>query len=105
LGYAFDFEWSNRTLFNMAYARTNSFFANSELAAKGNPSKEELALLSPLRKQVPAAVFGAVWQPPRTDGSGNARGNLLKAQQLLASAGWTMRNGKLVDKQRPTFRF
>jgi microcin C transport system substrate-binding protein len=105
LGYAFDFEWSNRTLFNMAYARTNSFFANSELAAKGNPSKEELALLSPLRKQVPAAVFGAVWQPPKTDGSGNARGNLLKAQQLLASAGWTMRNGKLVDKQGQPFAF
>lgn len=105
LGYAFDFEWSNRTLFNMAYVRTNSYFSNSELAAKGAPGKDELALLSPLRKQLPVAVFGPVWQPPRTDGSGNARGNLLKAQQLLASAGWTMRNGKLVDQQGQPLAF
>jgi microcin C transport system substrate-binding protein len=105
LGYAFDFEWSNRTLFNMAYTRTNSFFSNSELAAKGSPSKEELVLLSPWRKQLPAAVFSSLWQPPRTDGSGNARHNLLKAQQLLASAGWTMRNGKLVNKQGQPFTF
>lgn len=105
LGYAFDFEWSNRTLFNLAYVRTNSYFSNSELAAKGSPGKEELAVLSPLRKQLPATVFGPVWQPPRTDGSGNARANLLKAQQLLASAGWTMRNGKLIDKQGQPLAF
>lgn len=105
LGYAFDFEWSNRTLFNMAYVRTGSFFANSELAAQGTPSPAELALLNPYRAQLPASVFGPAWQPPRTDGSGNARANLLKAQQLLASAGWTMQNGKLVNKQNQTLSF
>jgi len=105
LGYAFDFEWSNRTLFNMAYVRTGSFFSNSELAAQGTPSKAELALLSPFRNQLPTSVFGPVWQPPRTDGSGNARANLLKAQQLLASAGWTMRDGKLVNKQNQPLSF
>lgn len=105
LGYAFDFEWSNRTLFNMAYVRTGSYFSNSELAASGTPSKEELALLTPFRNQLPPSVFGPVWQPPRTDGSGNARSNLLKAQQLLASAGWTMRDGKLVNKQNQPLSF
>lgn len=105
LGYAFDFEWSNRTLFNMAYVRTGSFFSNSELAAQGVPSKAEVALLAPFRNQLPASVFGPFMPPPRTDGSGNARANLLKAQQLLASAGWSMRDGKLVNKQNQTLSF
>lgn len=105
LGYAFDFEWSNRTLFNMAYVRTGSYFSNSELGAQGTPSKTELALLSPFHNQLPASVFGPAWQPPRTDGSGNTRANLLKAQKLLADAGWTMRDGKLVNKQNQPFSF
>jgi microcin C transport system substrate-binding protein len=105
LGYAFDFEWSNRTLFNMAYVRTGSYFSNTELAAAGRPGKEELALLTPWQKQLPASVFGPVWLPPRTDGSGNARHNLLKAQQLLANAGWTMHNGKLIDKNGQSLAF
>ena len=37
LGLAFDFEWSNRNLFFDQYTRTQSYFDNSELAAKGLP--------------------------------------------------------------------
>src|SRR5690606_34948373 len=33
LGLLFDFEWSNKSLFNGAYSRTRSYFDNSELAA------------------------------------------------------------------------
>ncbi|MFN3587391.1 MAG: extracellular solute-binding protein, partial [Moraxellaceae bacterium] len=105
LGLAFDFEWSNRNLFNMAYTRTASYFSNSELGATGAPSAAELALLEPLRKDLPAAVFGPVQAPPKTDGSGNARAQLLRAQQLLASAGWTVKNGKLVNAQNQPFVF
>ncbi len=105
LGLAFDFEWSNRNLFNMAYIRTGSYFSNSELGASGAPSAAELALLEPLRKDLPATVFGPVQAPPKTDGSGNARAQLLKAQQLLASAGWTMKDGKLVNAQNQPFVF
>ncbi|MDP2227135.1 MAG: extracellular solute-binding protein [Moraxellaceae bacterium] len=105
LGLAFDFEWSNRTLFNMAYTRTDSYFSNSELGAKGSPSAAELTLLEPFRAQLPASVFAAVQPPPKTDGSGNARAQLLKAQQLLASAGWTIKNGKLVNAQNQPMAF
>ena len=45
LSYAFDFEWSNKNLFYGQYKRTNSYFSNSELAAQGLPSQEELQLL------------------------------------------------------------
>jgi hypothetical protein len=54
LAYAFDFEWSNRNLFFGQYTRTRSFFDNSELAARGLPSPEELALLEPSAQGVAA---------------------------------------------------
>lgn len=103
LGYAYDFEWANRTLFYGAYTRTDSYFANSELAARGLPGKEELAILEPFRKQLPASVFGPAVVPPKSDGSGNIRAQLMKAQQLLATAGWQIRNGKLTDKSGRVF--
>ncbi|HEX4870044.1 MAG TPA: extracellular solute-binding protein [Moraxellaceae bacterium] len=105
LGYAYDFEWANKTMFYGAYTRTRSYFDNSELAARGLPTKEELALLEPFRKQLPASVFGPVAEPPKTDGSGNIRANLMQAQQLLAAAGWQVRNGKLTDKSGRVFAF
>jgi microcin C transport system substrate-binding protein len=96
LAYAFDFEWSNKTLFFGQYARTNSYFSNSELAARGLPTAAELALLNPFRGQVPDEVFNEMYQPPITDGSGNIRRNLRTASKLLAEAGWVIRDGKLV---------
>ena len=105
LAYAFDFEWSNKALFNNAYTRSKSYFANSELAATGLPTGAELALLEPYRKQLPASVFTNTYEPPKTDGSGNNRANLMAAQQLLASAGWTVKNGKLTNSKNEEFKF
>ncbi|MBT6284539.1 MAG: ABC transporter substrate-binding protein, partial [Rhodospirillaceae bacterium] len=53
---AFDFEWTNKTLFYSQYARTNSMFENSSLAAKAPPTAEELVLLEPFRGKVPEEV-------------------------------------------------
>lgn len=105
LGYAFDFEWANKTMFYNAYSRVDSYFSNSELAAHGAPSPAERAILEPYRKQLPASVFVAAPIPPKTDGSGNIRANLLKATQLLNAAGWQVRNGKLVNKNNTPFTF
>ncbi|MEN3952346.1 extracellular solute-binding protein [Iodidimonas sp. SYSU 1G8] len=93
LDLAFDFEWTNRAIFYGAYGRTSSIFENSELAAKGMPSAAELRLLEPFRKQVPAAVFGPAYTPPKSDGNGANRDNLRKAALLLREAGFTVRNG------------
>ena len=97
LDLAFDFEWTNRTLFYGLYQRTNSMFENSELAAKDKPSAEELKLLEPLRGKVPPQVFTAPYRSPATDGSGNNRQNLRKAAALLNEAGWTIRDNRRVD--------
>ncbi|HRZ06952.1 MAG TPA: extracellular solute-binding protein, partial [Candidatus Competibacteraceae bacterium] len=83
LAYAFDFEWSNRNLFHDQYRRTRSYFDNSELAARGLPSPEELALLEPLRKELPPEVLTAEYQPPVAQDDGQLRANLRKALELL----------------------
>ena len=49
---------------------------------------KELEILAPYRGRVPEEVFTQVYAPPKTDGSGNVRGNLRDAQRLLRSAGW-----------------
>jgi len=67
------------------------------LAATSLPDGAELALLEPLRDQLPEEVFTTVYEPPATDGSGNVRDNLRKASTLLKAAGWRLVDGKLTD--------
>lgn len=87
IGLAFDFEWANENLFHGLYTRTHSFFENSPMKAEGTPSPAELALLEPLRGDVPAEVFGEAYVPPVTDGSGRNRRQLREAARLLDEAG------------------
>ncbi len=93
--YAFDFEWANKNLFYGQYARSSSYFQNSELAAATLPDAAELALLEPFRAQLPAEVFTSIYKPPVTDGSGENRKNLREAQRLFAEAGWQVKDGVL----------
>ena len=97
LDFAFDFEWTNKNIFYGLYKRTTSMFENSELAAKGPPSKAELALLAPYRDQLPEEVFTKPFAPPTTSGTGGARANLRHALTLLREAGWEVKGGKLVN--------
>ena len=105
LGYAFDFEWTNKHLFYGAYTRTRSYFSNSELAARGVPTQDELKVLEPFRGKVPDEVFTKEYDPPKTDGSGNIRDQLRSAVALLTAAGWTVKNGKLVNAKGEPFEF
>jgi len=100
---AFDFEWTNKTVMYGAYQRTVSIFQNSPLMATGKPSPEEVALLEPFRGQVPDEVFGEPFVPPVTDGSGQDRPLLRKANALLAEAGFSLKNGKRVDPKGDPF--
>lgn len=95
LGLAMDYEWMNRQLFYGAYQRVSGLFGNTDCQASGEPSEQELALLEPWRAQVVPAVFGPMAKPPRTDGDSSLRGNLRRARDLLAAAGWTIQDGVL----------
>ncbi|MBK8176474.1 MAG: ABC transporter substrate-binding protein [Rhodospirillales bacterium] len=97
LGYAFDFEWTNRVLFFDQYKRSSSYFSNSEMASSGLPEGEELRILDAYRGRVPDAVFTQPFTVPTTDGSGWPRENLLKALALLREAGWVVRDQHLVN--------
>ena len=97
MAYAFDFEWSNKHLFYGQYTRTKSFFSNTELAARDLPSKEELALLEPLRGKIPDEVFTKVYEPPSTDGSGNVRRNLRTAARMLKKNGYNVVDNQLIS--------
>jgi microcin C transport system substrate-binding protein len=98
---AFDFEWSNKTLFFDQYTRTRSFFQNSPMEAKGLPGPDELKILEPLRGKIPDEVFTTEYNPPKSDGSGANAENLAKAAQLLDQAGWKLENGRRMKNGQP----
>jgi microcin C transport system substrate-binding protein len=105
LDLALDFQWLNRQLFFNQYRRIDSFFANTDLQAKGLPSPGELALLEPWRAQLDPAVFGPPPKQPDTDAPGSLRANLLQARELLQEAGWTYSDGALRNAKGEPFQF
>ena len=105
LGLALDYEWMNRQMFYNSYQRVQGLFGNTDCQASGLPNQEELTLLEPWRKEVPAATFGTMAVPPRTDGASSLRGNLRQAQALLKQAGWDVRDGALRNAQGRAFEF
>jgi len=99
IGLAHDFNFMSRLLFYGLYKPVNGLFGNTDCAASGLPSVEELALLEPFRAQIPSAAFGEMTQQPNSDGKDNLRANLVKARDLLAQAGWTVQGGVLKNSK------
>ncbi|KAB7742853.1 ABC transporter substrate-binding protein [Parvibaculum sedimenti] len=99
--WAFDFEWQNKNIFSGQYARTDSYFANSELASRGVPQGLELEMLKPFEKELPPELFTTPYSNPKTDGSGNNRANLRHAAELLDAAGWKIVNGTRMKDGKP----
>lgn len=97
LTYAFDDGWINRNLFQGHYHRTTSFFPNSELAAPALPEGREKEILEKYRVQLPPGIFTEPVTPPETDGTEESlRNNLLKAEDILRTAGYDMKDGQLL---------
>ncbi|MDJ0823252.1 MAG: extracellular solute-binding protein [Paracoccaceae bacterium] len=91
IGMAFNFEWSNDSLFFGLYDRTDSFWENSStLQAAGMPSEGELLLLEPLRGQIPDSVFtDPAFTPAVSKAEDLAdRRTLRRAGRMLDEAGW-----------------
>ena len=103
LGLAVDYEYMNRLMFYNAYQRVNGLFGNTDCQATGLPSADELALMEPLKADIPPAAFGPMFTPPRTDGTSSLRGNLRKAQALLKAAGWEVKDGALRNAKGQPF--
>ena len=98
LAMLFDFEWVNRSLFNNAYERTESYFENSVLSSIGKPASErERELLGPYLDDVEKSVLKGTYRASQTDGSGRDRKvqraalNLFEGCRLLDQPGQTAR--------------
>src|SRR3546814_20757336 len=89
IGYAFDFEWTNKTLMYGAYIRTDSYFDNSDLGSRGLPMGAVLALLAPFRDRPPPQRSTAEFSLPTPHGSGNPRLTLPTPLRILPEAAWT----------------
>lgn len=92
LDLAFDFEWSNRTLFYDQYVRTDSFFEGSPMEAIGSASEAEQEVLDAAGAELPATDLAQAYIPPVTDGSGRLRDHIRRAGKLLEAAGWTVQD-------------
>lgn len=98
----FDAEWINRSLFNGAFRRTQSFFDRSYLASAGKPADaRERALLAPHAAAVKPDVLEGTYKLPSTSGSGDDRANLQAAFRLLQEAGYTQSGRQLVKAGVP----
>jgi peptide/nickel transport system substrate-binding protein len=94
----FDFEWVNRTLYHSQYARTESYFARSDLSAHGRPADAaERALLAPFAREVKPAIMDGSFSFPVSDGTGENRDGRQEALQLLEAAGYRLTEGKLIN--------
>ncbi|MFQ6547616.1 extracellular solute-binding protein [Aestuariibius sp. 2305UL40-4] len=100
----FNFEWSNETLFYSLYERPYSFWGNSDLAAVGEPSDEERAVLEPLVEDglLDASILtDPAVLPPVNEASSNdpSRRTLREATRLLQEAGWTAGNDGILRNE------
>ena len=99
LSLMFDFEWTNKSLFNDAYKRNMSFYPNSDFQALGLPDTEELKLLLPFKAKLPEALFSKEFTLPITNADGNIRNQIRQASKLLNDAGWILKDHKLVHSK------
>jgi microcin C transport system substrate-binding protein len=104
--YLMNFQRMNRLLFYDQYMRDDSYFAGTELACKGIPQGEELAILKSVQGQLPASVrdqamppelFSKPYTNPTFSNPQQDRDNFREALKLFRAAGYEIRNTRLVD--------
>jgi microcin C transport system substrate-binding protein len=99
LTYAYNFEEQNRLQFYGLNERTSSYFEHSELASSGLPEGRELEILEEYRDDLPAELFTEEFRLPVFDTPQATRNNLREAVRLFDEAGWTIRDGRMVNKE------
>lgn len=103
---AFNFELVNGALNGGSLPRIASYYSNSQLSGDmPNPATGRVAeLLAPYAADLPPGLMEG-YSLPVSDGSEANRKNLRKAVALLEEAGWTVKDGALVDAAGKPFAF
>lgn len=95
-----DFEWLNKNYYHDLYSRTQSFFDRSDLSSHGRSADaHERKLLAPFSGTVNPSIMDGTYKLPVSDGSGRNRTNRRKALGLLKQAGYSLKDGKLVNSK------
>ncbi|MGB7263334.1 MAG: extracellular solute-binding protein [Albidovulum sp.] len=103
---AFNFEFINQTLNGGTEPRITSYFSNSVLGMDHGPASGKVAeLLSPFAGDLPYGTLEGYALPQGDATRSLSRGNLRKARDLLAEAGWTVVDGVLKNSAGVTFDF
>lgn len=93
LAQTFDFEWTSTYLFHGAYRRTESYFSNSDLPARGLPGPLEVETLAAFREQVAPEVFTEVYRAPSTKPGGLRPTCWRRCDSSKRRAGWSVTRG------------
>lgn len=101
----FNFEWTNRTLFHDAYTRCTSYFTNSAFEAPEVPGEDEKAFLGRWKDRLAPEVFGPLPGFPPTGAQGLPRERLDEILRLFAEAGWSLKNGRMVNERGEQLAF
>jgi microcin C transport system substrate-binding protein len=103
LNLAYDFEGANKATYFNLYFRNNSYFAGTELAAKGLPTGKELDILRAVQTKfptiVPETIFTKEYVNPIGGTDENVRANLKEAVRLFKEVGYEIRDGKMVNSK------
>ena len=98
--FAFDFEEMNKQIFFGQYKRIDSYFEGTELASRGLPEGEELAILETVRDKVPPEVFTTPYTNPVGGSPESGRATICaRRSRLLREAGYEIRNQQAGQRQ------
>ena len=86
LGYAFDFEWMNKTLWYDLVGKPESYWPNSELGSRGLPEGEEKQILERYRGRVPDEVFTKPFSTPTDRKSTRLNSSHVSESRMPSSA-------------------
>lgn len=93
---AYDFDWTNKSLFHGQYTPVGSFFSGTRNAASGKAGEGERELLKPHLASLPDGILDA----PSSDSTSSLvdrRDALREAKRLLDAAGYKVRDAKRID--------
>ncbi|WP_291175189.1 extracellular solute-binding protein [Hyphomicrobium sp.] len=94
----FNFEWVNKSFFHGLYKRSQSYFERSMLSSAGRPADaRERTLLAPFPDAVLPEILDGTWRVSESDGTPQNRSNARRAFEMLAEAGFTLTDGRLVE--------
>ncbi|MFQ8431693.1 extracellular solute-binding protein [Amaricoccus sp. W119] len=103
--HAFNYEFISQTVNGGPMPRRTSYFANSELGMGQGPAEGRTRdLLAPFAADLAPDALDA-YALPISDGSARNRRNMRVAASELKAAGWTVRDGVLVNAEGAPFRF